>query len=231
MYIHNKIKIKDLALEYKNNLILADFHIGYEELLNKQGILIPRTQFKNTVNRLKKILTKKYNKIIINGDLKHEFGTISKTEWKYTLKLLDLLFKFCNNLILIKGNHDTILGPIAQKRNLEILDSYKIDNILITHGHNIPNKLSKSIKTIIVAHEHPSISFKEKPSEKFKCFLKGKYKNKVLIVQPSFNLVIEGSDITKEIPLSPFLQHNLNNFEVYIVEDKIYNFGKLKKIK
>ncbi|GAJ17959.1 unnamed protein product, partial [marine sediment metagenome] len=67
--------------------------------------------------------------------------------------------------------------------------------------------------------------------EVFKCFLKGKYNRKVLIVQPSFNLVTEGTDITKEKLISPFLQQELRNFECYIVADKVYRFGKLKNLR
>lgn len=229
MNITKEIKIKDLALEYKNNLILADFHIGYEESLNKQGILIPRISFGEIIKRLKPILSKKYDKIIINGDLKHEFGTISKTEWRQTLMLLDFLSDFCNKIILIKGNHDTILCPIAKKRNIKIVDNYKIDDILITHGDKIL-ELPKTTKIILIAHEHPAVSFKERPTQKFKCFLKGKYKSNILIVQPSFNLITEGTDIKKEHLLSPFLNQNLSNFEVFVAEDKVYKFGKLKKI-
>ena len=47
---------------------------------------------------------------------------------------------------------------------------------------------------------------------------------------PSFNLVIEGTNILKEKLLSPFLKQDLKNFHVFIVEDKIYDFGKLKDI-
>jgi len=48
---------------------------------------------------------------------------------------------------------------------------------------------------------------------------------------PSFNLMQQGSDVTKQKTLSPFLKKDLNNFEVYIIEDKVYKFGKLKKLK
>ena len=65
---------------------------------------------------------------------------------------------------------------------------------------------------------------KNKRFEKFKCFLKGKYKNKLLIVQPSFNLLTIGTDILKQRLQSPFLK-DIKDFEVFIVEDKIYDFG------
>jgi len=238
MEISKNIEIIDLALYLKKHktLIIADMHIGYEEELNKKGILIPRFQFKDTVNRLNKILNKpKIKIIIINGDLKHEFGTISEQEWRETLKILDLLTGN-GKVILIKGNHDTILGPIARKRDVEIKEYYKIGDILIIHGNKIPDKnILKGIKTIIIGHEHPAISLRDKVrAEKFKCFLKGNYKKKTLIVMPSFITATEGTDILNESNdilkkklISPFL-NNINNFEIFIVEDKAYNFGKVK---
>jgi len=227
------IKIIDLALclTKSKTLIITDSHIGFEEALNKQGFLIPRFQFKDLIQRLEKILKKiKPNTIIINGDIKHEYGTISEQEWRYTLRLIDFLSKNCEKLFLIKGNHDKNLGPIAKKRNIQIADQIIINNILITHGHKLI-KIPKNIKTIIIGHEHPAIGLREQTrTETFKCFLKGKYKSKTLIVQPSFNLVTEGTDITKEEILSPFLKQDLRNFECFIIADKIYKFGKLKNL-
>ncbi len=235
--ISQDIEIIDLALYLKDfdTLIFADFHVGYEEMLNKKGILVPRFHIKDIIQRLdpifKTLENKKINKIIINGDLKHEFGTISEQEWRDSLKLLDFLSRHCQELILIKGNHDTILGPIAKKRNLKIVDHLLLDNTLICHGHQII-KTDAKIKTIIIAHDHPAVSLQEGPrTETFKCFLRGNYKRKKLIVMPSFNQLSEGVDITKERVLSPYLKQNLNKFEVYIVSDKTYNFGKLKGLK
>jgi len=236
MEIVKNIDMIDLCLYLKKEkiLILADTHIGYEEALNKQGVLIPRFQFKEIIERLEKVLKKtaKLHKIIINGDIKHEFGTISEQEWRHTLRLLDFLSRHCDEIILIKGNHDTILGPIAKKRNIKILDTYKINDILIIHGHKIIDKGElKGIKTVIIGHEHPAVSVHEGArQELFKCFLKGKWEKYTLIVQPSFNLVTEGTDVAKEELLSPFLQQDLSEFHVYIVADKLYDFGRLKKL-
>ena len=60
MYITKNIKIIDLGLFLKkeNAIIFSDFHIGYDESLNKGGILIPRFQFKDIMDRLKKIIKK-----------------------------------------------------------------------------------------------------------------------------------------------------------------------------
>ncbi|MBW2977282.1 metallophosphoesterase [Candidatus Woesearchaeota archaeon] len=234
MNLLKEIKIIDLALYLTKHktLIIADSHVGFEESLNKQGIMIPRFHFKDLMQRLEKIFDKvKPETIIINGDVKHELGTISNQEWRHTLRLIDILSKKCKNLILIKGNHDKFLGPIVKKRNINLANQVIIDNILITHGDKLV-KIPNKIKTIIIGHEHPAISLREKTRvETFKCYLVGKYKNKTLIVQPSFNLVTEGTDISKEKLLSPFLKQDLKNFECYIVADKVYKFGKLKNLR
>ena len=232
------LEIVDLGLLLKQEkiLVFADFHIGYEEALNRQGILVPRFQFKDVIKRLGKIFSElkkiKIDKIIINGDIKHEFGKISEQEWRETLKLLDFLAKFCDEIILVKGNHDTIIGPIAKKKKISVVDYYFAEDVLITHGHKIPNKnILKKAKTILIGHEHPAISLREDVRiEKFKCFLKGKYKRKNLIVMPSFCLATEGTDVLSEKLLSPFLDQDISNFEVFVVADKIYDFGKIKNL-
>ena len=235
MNIHKCIKIIDLCLYLKKEkiLVIGDVHIGYEEALNKQGILMPRFQFPELIKRLEKIVKDlEVKEVILIGDLKHEFGTISETEWRHTLQFLDFLFKFTKKIILIRGNHDTILGPIADKRGLEIKDYYKVKDVYFCHGDLISddNDFKKS-KIIVIGHVHPAVSLKERRVETYKCFLKGRWKRKILIVMPSFNLVTEGVDILKEELLSPFLHQNLDDFDVYIVEDKVYEFGKLKNIK
>lgn len=229
-----KVEIIDLALLVDSTLVICDVHIGYEEALNRQGILVPRVQFEDIVKRINGIFSKagKLERIIVNGDLKHEFGTISEQEWRNTLKFVDLLGKNCKELILLKGNHDTILGPIADKRKVKISESWIENKILIIHGDKIPEKsILEKASTIIIGHEHPAVSIKEGPRiEQFKCFLKGKFKGKNLIVQPSFGSMVEGTDLLRDEILSPFLKQDLGNFEVYIVEDKVYRFGKLKNL-
>jgi len=231
MEIIQGIDIVNLALFIKKEkiLIISDLHIGLEEAYNKDGILIPRFQFPEIIKHLNKIFSRIKPKItVINGDLKHEFGIISQQEWSYVLKLLDYLIEKNQEIILIKGNHDTVLEPIADKREIKILNFYNPNkNITITHGHKILKNLNK---TIIIGNEHPAISFRERKYEKYKCFLLGKYKNHKIIVLPSFNFVTEGTDITKEKTISPYLKQDLKDFEVFVVEDKIYKFGKIKDV-
>jgi len=232
--LHNNIYAVEMGIFVKpNTLIISDLHLGYEEMLAGKGTLVPRFQLIDIINRiesmLKKIPTKR---IVINGDLKHEFGSILRTEWRDILKFVDYCSQHAKEVIIIKGNHDVALEPITKKRNIKIVKNLKIKDIFIAHGDVIDEEaLTKSIKTIIIGHEHPAIGLKDKHRyEKYKCFLKGTWKNKTLIVQPSMNPLTEGTDILREPLLSPYLK-NIGNFEVFAVaKTGVLPFGKVKQI-
>ncbi|HYD02770.1 MAG TPA: metallophosphoesterase [Alphaproteobacteria bacterium] len=243
-----------LYIPKHNVFIISDIHVGYEESLNKQGILIPRSNYDDLVLRIEKAINcilKNYNlekidKIVINGDLLHEFSKINIHVKDKLKKFVKFISTYAEPVIL-EGNHDKVLKFILS--DVKINHNIIFDDILITHGDKIISESEedyKKIKTVIIGHEHPAVSLKSGyRSEKFKCFLKGKYasgnfvsalslKNhsKELIVMPSCNILIEGTDVLLDRLLSPYLKNNkhLPDFEAFIVEDKIYDFGKLRKL-
>ena len=237
MEISKGIAIMDTALwfEAEKTLVINDLHIGYEEALHRKGILVPRSQLEQIMVKLKLIFQKvKPAKIIINGDLKHEFGKVLKQEWKEVLAFLEFLMDHVPEIIIIKGNHDPIIKPIADKKGIAVTQEYMVRDTLIVHGDEL---VETSAKRIVIGHEHPAITIREGSKwEKYKCFLRGKWKNKELIAVPSFNPLLEGTDVLKEELLSPFLK-DIKKFEVYVVGEKeayyfgkISNFGKLKRL-
>ena len=145
--------------------------------------------------------------------------------------ILDVLLAQ-GEVILVKGNHDTILAPIAKRKGLLVKDYYCFDNICVTHGDKIRiEKDAHDAEILIIANEHPAISVRDGVrSEKYKCFLIGTWHRKKLIVIPSFLPITEGTDIRQDERLCPYLQQNLDNFEVFVVGDKVYKFGKVKDI-
>jgi len=64
--------IADLSLKVEDYLVISDLHLGYEQSLNAEGIMIPRFQYPLIIGRLEEIQEKSScNNIVINGDLKH----------------------------------------------------------------------------------------------------------------------------------------------------------------
>lgn len=222
---------KSLYLRDHDVLLATDFHMGYEESLIKKGAMIPKTMYKDIVKSLDEIFKKVKPKIfVIPGDLKHEFGRILKQEWKDTLKLLDYLSKKVKEIIIIKGNHDKVLEPLAKKAGVKVVNEYLVGDFLIIHGDKEPT-IPKGVKTIIMGHEHPAVYLTEgRRREKFKCFIKGKYKRKNLIVMPSFNPLTTGTDVISNPLLSPLLDKGVSKFEVYVVGKETLYFGKVRDI-
>ena len=230
-------------------LVFSDLHIGYEDIIAGKGIF-PRRQLKDIIEKLDGIFWDlnmkgiRIKQIIICGDLKHEFGEISDVEWRETIRLLDYLISKCPDIILIKGNHDNVLGPIARKREIKLKDFYKTGGICFLHGDKIYDGCFKNSKIVVAGHLHPAISISDDyKKEKYKCFLKGKIKGKLAYILPSFSEMSPGYDLTKEhytkgnkkkayeFLIIPELKLKKFNVVVYNNKDKKeYDFGKLKTL-
>lgn len=256
IFINNKI------------LVIGDLHIGYDEYTHSKAVF-PGLQLQEIIGKLEVIFNYisgkkiKVKKIVLLGDVKHDFGTITYIEWRETLHFFDYLLKKINDkgkIIIIKGNHDTILEPIVKKRNIVLKDYYKIKvkgiKVFFMHGDKVfkqcldvqTNRQTASTNRqtvrqrrekggiLFLGHLHPAITLYDKyKSEKFKCFLKGKWKGKEVYILPNFSSSSFGFDLNdlssgkEKFFIIP--SRKLKNFETMIYdykENKNYNFGKLK---
>jgi len=61
MELSKGIEIVDTALwfEAERIMIINDLHLGYEEVLHRKGILVPRYQLEQIINKLKQIFTQR----------------------------------------------------------------------------------------------------------------------------------------------------------------------------
>jgi len=234
---------KTLFFPEKGILVIGDLHLGYEYQLQQSGVLIPEYQVKEIIEELKIIFNEikqknlKLKKIVFIGDIKHSFSY----EWKeknYFREIMNFLEDYVKeeNIILIKGNHDTIDYSFSDK-----LQDYYIDKeIAFCHGHELFEEVfGEKIKTIVIGHLHPSVTLSDKQNikrEKYKCFLAGKFRKKEIIIMPSFLTTIEGTTINSleyeyEDYFSIISKSSLMNFECYVVGEKeVYDFGKIKKL-
>ncbi len=234
---------KTIFFPEKGILAVGDLHLGFEYKMQQSGVLIPEMQVEEIKKELKEIFNEikeknfKLKKIVFMGDIKHSFSY----EWKeknYFKEILNFLREYVDdkNIILIKGNHDTIDYSFSDR-----LKDYFIDGeIAFSHGHEaFPEIFDKKIKTIVIGHLHPSIILSDEQNikrEKYKCFLVGKFKKKEIIILPSFLATIEGTTINGikdeyEDYFSIIPKKNLVNFETFVVGEKeVYDFGKIKKL-
>ncbi len=236
MEIIKGIEVHGAALFIRpmNAVVISDVHIGIEESLVDKGIMVPKshyTKIKKAIDST--IRATKPEMIIINGDLKHEFGKISRQEWKETLGFISFLSERVKRIVLIRGNHDNVLKPVISKKGLDIADYYydKKTRIFFCHGDRIiDNKDFRESKTIIAGHEHPAITIQGRlRNESYKCFLSGKCMGKTIIIMPSLNPLVEGKNIVYEDAIGPFLKR-MHNYRVVVVENQAYDFGNISDL-
>jgi len=217
-------------------LVIGDLHLGYEEALNQSGVFISRQMFDEIISDFNAIFGEvgHVNKIVLLGDIKHDFGGISKQEWEDVTRIINYLRPLGDEIIVIKGNHDTILEPIVKKLRMKLKAYYAWHNFCFVHGDkDFPILWEKKIEWLVIGHGHPAIKLREgSKMEKYKCFLIGKFKRKNIIVVPSFIEYYTGSD-PREGDIILAWDINFNNFDVKIVGEnlEVLDFGKLKNLK
>jgi len=226
---------KSVFFPQEKILVIADLHIGFEDSLIEQGIFLPKQQFSKIKEDLQKIFSKtgKLNEIIVLGDLKHEFSSILQQEWREVIELIEIFKKNAKKIVLVRGNHDNYLINVVKRYGIKIVDFYIIHDTAFLHGNKIsPEILDKKINLIFLGHMHPAITISEGVKrERYKCFLKGKFKDKEIVILPSFFPLIEGADVLIE-DTNLDLKLDLRNFEVFAVSDEgeVFEFGKVKDV-
>lgn len=221
-------------------IIISDLHLGYEGISTEQGVLIPKIQYKEEIEMMKKIIKlKKAEKIILLGDIKHEFSETTYHEFKEVRDFLNFLKENFEKIFIIKGNHDNFIFYVANKLGIDVYDDVKIGDYFFSHGHRNIELNNIKAKNIVIAHEHPVIVLYDDigGKEVVKCFLFGKIGNKNLIVMPAFSPLSYGSEINiNEDFLSPLLQRikdKISDFLAIGIDEEvgILKFGRIKNLK
>lgn len=195
-------KEKDVN-DQENVLILSDCHFGYSDYLIQKGVfsLIEENKKINEIIDVCKGFNINY--VIFNGDVLHDFGSLSYNVEKKLNKLKDFFESSNIEYDFIKGNHDTFLKFYLRKINKEEKEFIILDDIFITHGHR-EYKIPEDINFLVLGHEHPAIVVND---QKFKSFLVcnfGKFQKQKLIVMPSFFDFVEGTNLDESSSMSAY---------------------------
>ena len=214
-----------LWLERERTVVIADLHLGFEGALFEEGFALPRFQKRAMLQRLGKLL-RKYSpgKLIIAGDLKHEFSRNLAQEWAEVNDVLDFL-EGRVELAVIRGNHDNYLRTILARRSLELPKVVRGRRRTFAHGHEEVDWKG----LLVMGHEHPSARLRDEigASIKVPCFLVGKD----VVVLPAFSPLAYGTDVTAMAPISPPLRGlDFGDLRVFTVDEKVglLDFGPVK---
>jgi metallophosphoesterase superfamily enzyme len=143
--------------EKKKFLVISDLHLGAETEIIKKGINIDsRDVYRDLLREIEELKAlHSFNGIIILGDLKSSIIHITKNEWE-TIPLFLKELSSDMDIFLIPGNHDVNINLLVPEPVIVCKSSgLVIDDILLIHGHTIPEKTQVNINKIIMGHIHP----------------------------------------------------------------------------
>lgn len=201
--------------------IIADLHLGFENVMQNKGVAIPRMQVREIVRNVKKII-KRYdiNKLIVAGDLKHEFSKNLPYEWEDVREFVESLDV---ELEVVRGNHDNFLASILAEYGIELKEYVKVGKYYVIHGHK-----DLGFERVIIGHEHPAIKVRVRGGlYSYPCYLVA---DNTKIVLPAFSPLMSGSDILQNSFLSPVL-NKAKRIEIYAVEDEVLYLGSLSDLR
>jgi hypothetical protein len=223
-----------------DTMVIADLHLGFEGIAAEQGIFIPKVQFKKIIEDMKEIISRqKARRVLINGDIKHEFSDTSYHEFREISKFFELLTKNFEETIMIKGNHDNYIVRVTNKYDVKLHDEIGIGDYFFIHGHKDRDLDDIKEKNIVLAHEHPSIVLFTEigVKEKMKCFLYGNTQGKNVLIMPAFSYFAEGSSIN-QLPKNELLSLMLKKLDVdkmqvisILEKEKYLVFPEIKKLR
>ncbi len=214
---------QERALVIGSTLAVADLHIGYESELRDKGFSVP-SQTSRMVEDITTLLVETgVEKLIINGDIKHNIPGGSWQEYREIPMAIDTWLKEIEEIHLLKGNHD---GDVKSYLPSDVIihDPHGVvmDGIGYFHGHARPCQDVLEADMKVFAHTHPAITLHDslERNEKYPCWVKLRYLFEDVegqgILMPNYNDLLGGISINERGYLGPFLKN------IEILEEKVY---------
>jgi putative SbcD/Mre11-related phosphoesterase len=143
-------------------LVIADPHLGWEMALRDKGIHVP-SQTPKLLQKLTALLSKhKPDRLLILGDVKYTVVTTKASEWHDIPDFFIQLKNYVGDIVIVRGNHDANLEPLLPE-NIKLLPASGtiVGDVGLFHGHKWPSPMLLKCKTLITAHLHPVVVFRD----------------------------------------------------------------------
>ena len=151
-----------LHLVDESALILSDLHYGVEAEMLRGGVWVPNRSTGRTEKVLKLIKQTKSKRLILLGDVKHQVPHNSKQQ-RTDLEQFFMAVNRVAKVEIVPGNHDGGLEDIIPSDvKFHKSDGFVIGEIGMVHGHAWPSQEVMNSKILVMGHEHPALSFRDR---------------------------------------------------------------------
>jgi len=186
------------------------------------------------------------SRLIVLGDVKDSVPGSTKQEYKEIPVFFERLLDRFDTVDVVRGNHDTNIEEFLPGRvKIRPASGMKIEDVGFIHGHTWPSEDVMSSETLVIAHDHPAIMFRDGVGRQVNepCWVRGKFNDirsdkyatlpKNFIIVPAFNRMLGGSpvNIKGEPLLGPIMGGDLLDIEsatVHLLDG--VNLGKISDL-
>ncbi|HTY46159.1 MAG TPA: metallophosphoesterase [Methanomassiliicoccales archaeon] len=233
------------VLNQESILCAGDLHIGLEDEYAAKGVHMP-SQTDKMRDELREI-SEGSTRLVLLGDIKHKVPGTSDQEHSELPMFFDSLRSTFDDIDVARGNHDVGIEHMAFSGvHIHPASGFVIDDVGFAHGHVWPSNQVMAAKTLVLAHNHPAVLFRDGVGSLMteRCWLRCRFTEQALshytelpeeaIIVPSLNPSLKGSPInlTGGKMLGPLLSEkmiDLDNAEVYLLDG--IHLGKVKNLR
>ena len=219
-----------IEVEEQRMLVVGDLHIGIESEMRRKGVHVPSQTHRMEEELIS--LSNGHQRLVILGDVKHRVPGSTPQEHKEVPRFFESMLGVFDKVDVVKGNHDGYIENFVPE-GVEVHPSsgLKVGEIGLVHGHTWPTRAVMGSKLLVMAHNHPTLMFKDGVGKRTSesCWIKapmvGPGKRYIdvpeeMIVVPALNRALGGSpvNITGKRLLGPLLTRDM----VALDEARIY---------
>ena len=151
-----------LHLIDESALILSDLHYGVEAEMLRGGVWVPNRSTSRTEKVLELLKQTKSKRLILLGDVKHQVPHNSKQQ-RTDLEQFFMAVGRIAKVEIVPGNHDGgLVDIIPSDVKFHKSDGFVMGEIGMVHGHAWPSQEVMNSKVLVMGHEHPALSFRDR---------------------------------------------------------------------
>jgi len=187
-------------------LCAGDLHIGLEEEMRSKGVIVPSQTDKMLEELLS--LAEGCDRLVLLGDVKHQVPGTSEQEHSELPRFFHSLAKGFGEIDVARGNHDVGIEDVFFSGvHIHPASGFAIGDVGFVHGHIWPSHAVMAKKTLVMAHNHPAILFRDGVGHitTERCWLRCGFKEEAhsrypelpeeVVVVPSLNRSLQGSPV------------------------------------
>ncbi|MDR2867009.1 MAG: metallophosphoesterase [Methanomassiliicoccaceae archaeon] len=193
------------ALRVDDVIVIADLHIGVESHLGSKGFHLPsRTSImRDDILSIAGDATR----LVVLGDVKDSVPGSTKQEYREIPDFFQAMIERFNVVDVVIGNHDTQIEDFLPRHvNIHPASGLRIGDVGMVHGHTWPSADVMASKTLITAHNHPTVMFRDGVGKRTTepCWFRVPFNDSAsnyierpgeMIIVPAFNRLLGGSPV------------------------------------